>query len=282
MATYHYHIRWSRIALNNIWTTLRVPLVLFLFIWGWKKRWAGAAILGGFFMGLSAYFYQGGYLLLFLLVFLFFNLWRNTQDKFDLLVYSLKMLAMGLIVVGPLMAFAFLRPEMYSQRLQTIWGWNEGALFAAIGTEGNWWDYFWHQLTRSFGAYNFFLDVTTFYASGAPLLIGLASPLFLTGILWAFFQRQYLPLLWILLTIILGGFLLTAPPGSTHYVVSISAVCWILGLMLDAIFSRGYATLGLGLLLAILVYDLFFYFGIYQANPSGSFDMPFPNMDFLQ
>ena len=37
MAAYHYHIHWSRIALNNIWKTLWVPLTLCLFFWGWKK-----------------------------------------------------------------------------------------------------------------------------------------------------------------------------------------------------------------------------------------------------
>ena len=59
MVTYHYHVHWSRISLNNIWDTLWVPLMLGPFLWGWRKRWSGGAALSGLAVGLSQYFYPG-------------------------------------------------------------------------------------------------------------------------------------------------------------------------------------------------------------------------------
>ena len=71
MITYHFHIHWSRIALNNIWDTLWVPLMLGPFLWGWRKHWSGGAAISGLAVGISQYFYAGskvGLILLFVLV----------------------------------------------------------------------------------------------------------------------------------------------------------------------------------------------------------------------
>lgn len=278
MTTYHYHIHWSRIALNNIWTTLWVPLVLALFAWGWKKRWSGAVVLSGLCLGLSAYFYQGGYILIFLMVFLVFKTWRETQEKFELTVYSLKTIAMAWVTVSPILAFALLHPEMYSDRLRVIWGWSREAMAIAIGPDKNFLEYAWHQLIHSFGAFNIYTDATGFYAPGTPLLVGLASPLFLVGVVWAVYRRQWMPLVWLLLTIILGGFLLSAPPGSSHYVVSIPAVCWLLGIALNGLYESRYRWWAFAFLIAVITVDSYFYFSIYRSSPSPDYHLPFPEI----
>lgn len=278
MTTYHYHIHWSRIALNNIWTTLWLPLSLALFAWGWKKRWSGAAVLSGFVLGLSAYFYQGGYILIFLMVFIALQFWRESQDRFELILYSLKTIAMAWVVVGPILAFALLRYEMYSDRLRTIWGWSRETVDLYFPTSKGVWEFGWYQFARSFGAFNIYSDATGFYASGTPLLIGVASPLLLTGLFWAFYRRQWVPILWLVLTIILGGFLLSGPPGSSHYVVSIPSVCWLLGLGLTGLYESRYKKWMFLLLLMVMLVDVFFYFSIYNASPSMDYHLPFPEI----
>ena len=68
MTTYHYHIHWSRLALNNIWDTFWVPIILALFVWGWRRNWSGGAVLSGLALGLSQYFYSGNKIVFFLLL----------------------------------------------------------------------------------------------------------------------------------------------------------------------------------------------------------------------
>jgi 4-amino-4-deoxy-L-arabinose transferase-like glycosyltransferase len=81
MTTYHYHIHWSRIGLNNIWDTLWVPLMLAPFAWGWRKGWSGGAILSGIAVGLSQYFYAGSRLGLILLAFLILQLFHGRSFR---------------------------------------------------------------------------------------------------------------------------------------------------------------------------------------------------------
>jgi hypothetical protein len=82
--------------------------------------------------------------------------------------------------------------------------------------------------------------------------------------------------LWVLLTIFLGGFMLTGAPSSSHYVVSIPAISWLVALPLMWLIETGHWRWAVALLIVIIVTDLGFYFGIYV--PGGPRDLihPFP------
>ena len=79
VAVSHFAIHWSRLALNNIWDTVWVPLILGLYAWAWKTRWTGAAVLAGLALGFSQYFYPGSKLGILLLGFLIARLRRSSS-----------------------------------------------------------------------------------------------------------------------------------------------------------------------------------------------------------
>jgi hypothetical protein len=290
MTTYHFHIHWSRIGLNNIWDTLWVPLMLAPFVWGWRKGWSGGAVLSGIAVGLSQYFYAGSRLGLLLLAFLILQLFLQTRQEsttqpthtinessnyqlpitnyLPLLKYTLIMALMATVIAAPLFLYALKDPVPFFDRSQMVWGWREDAALLATGDPGDWLGYGWRQLWRSAGAFTAVPDVTGFYGPGVPLLIGLAGPLFIIGLFWAIYKKRWLPILWIVLTVILGGFLLADPPGSSHYVVAIPAICWLVAIPLDWLAERGWGKLAVGLVTAVVLVDLYFYFFIYvPGNP---------------
>lgn len=276
LTAYHYHIHWSRIALNNIWVTLWMPLAIGFFAWGWRRKHVLGGLLSGIFLGLSAYFYQGGSLVILLMLYLFFSLWRKEDETRELTDYSLRTFTAAWVVAAPMIIFALLNMQEYTDRADVIFGWSPEAIAVESGAAGAYFKHAWRQFSRSFGAYNFYYDRTGFYAPQKPFLLGAASPLFVVGVLWSIYKRNWLPVLWVLLVTVFGGFLISAPPGSSHYVVVIPALCWLLAIVIDLLVEHGYPRWGIALLAVIVLTDIVFYFWLYAANPSIDFQLPFP------
>ncbi len=265
MATYHYHIHWSRLGLNNVWDTLWVPLMLAAFVWGWRQDWSGGAVFAGLSLGLAQYFYAGNKIGIFLLAYVMVMLYRQQPDRQKLLIHGGKLLMTAVTVAAPITLFALLKPDVYFIRTRLVMGWQEGYIIDALG-EYNLRRYFWRQIWRNFGAFTTVPEVTGFYGPGVPFLIGLAAPLFIIGVLWSLWKRQYVPVLWVLLTVFFGGILLGGAPSSSHYVVVIPAICWLTAVPLNWLWQNGQRRLGLFLLIAIMATDLIFYFGVYVPN----------------
>ena len=277
MAAYHFSIHWSRIALNNIWDTLWVPLMLGPFLWGWRRRWSGGAALSGLAVGLSQYFYAGSKVGVILLAILVLVLWKEgRQEPTRWAVYLGKLAAVAVCAAAPMVAFALHDPGAYFSRTQSVMGWTPEAISAILGPQATLGQYFWHQLTQSFGTYLFFPDDTGFYHPGIPLVFGPAAVIFGVGFLWAIFKKQWVPVIWVLLTALLGGFLLSGPSGSSHFVVSIPAICWLIALPLNYLAENKHPRLAWALLALLIAVDIIFYFGFYAANPSGDLVNPFP------
>jgi len=275
MAAYHYHIHWSRIALNNVWDTLWVPMMLACFAWGWRKDWSGGAVLAGAAAGLSQYFYSGSKIGLILLVYVAARLYQEERDRRRLIVHGGKFLVSAAAIAAPIAIFAMTNPETYFMRTREVLGWQEVAVVSAVG-EVNLWRYFWHQVWHNFGAFTSIPEITGFYGPGVPFVIGLAAPLFVVGFFWSVWRRRFLPVLWIISTILFGGFMLGGSPSSSHYVVSIPAVCWLVAVPLNWLWERGrwrYACLAL---IVIVATDLIFYLGVYVPSPPRDLIFPIP------
>jgi 4-amino-4-deoxy-L-arabinose transferase-like glycosyltransferase len=271
MAAYHFHIQWSRLALNNIWDTLWVPLMLAAYAWGWKKGSGAGAVVAGLALGLSQYFYAGSKIGIFLSAFLIIWYWRQETAVKNRVIYLGKFLAVTACVAAPMLIFALFRFSTYTSHMPDVWGWSEGAIRVITGDPLNLPAYLWYQITHSLGAYFLYDDVTGFYGPGIPFLIGLAVPLFLIGIGIAIYKRQWIPVLWILLVTFFGGFLLAGNPSSSHYVPSIPAICWLVALPLGWLFEHKHSRWAFLLLAIILTTDLYFYFAVYV--PGGPRDL---------
>jgi len=276
MTAYHYHIHWSRLALNNIWVTLLVPLTLGLFLKGWRERRAGFAIWAGLSLGFTAYFYAGGYFVLFLLPILFWQAWKKSEDHIGLSMFTGKMLAVALAVAAPHMVFAMRNPDRFLLRVRDILAWNPGYAQTLPDSSASLWGFLGYQFSRSFGAYNFYPDITGFYRPEIPFLIGFASALFLWGSVWALYKKQFFPLVWLALVTILGGVMSAGTPGSSHFIGVIPAICWLIAIPLDWLMENGRSRWAYILLIVILATDLVFYFMAYRSSPSPDLILKFP------
>lgn len=270
MTTYHYHIQWSRLGLNNIWDTLWVPLVLAFFTFGYRRGWSGGAVLAGVALGLSQYFYAGSKTVLFVLPFLLWKLWKEEGDSHRMVIHAGKMGATAVAIGAPITLFALLKPDLFFQRSRVVWGWSVPTITATLG-EVDYGRYLWHQIYRNVGSFTTIPEVTGFYGPGVPYLIGVAAPLFVIGVLWFVWKRQWIPLLWLFFALLFGGFLLSGAPSSSHHVVMIPVICWATAVPLNALWQSGRWRLAIALILLIVATDLFFYFGIYV--PRGPRDL---------
>jgi 4-amino-4-deoxy-L-arabinose transferase-like glycosyltransferase len=279
MAAYHYHIHWSRIALSNVWDTLWVPGMLAACVWGWKHRWSGGAIMSGLAVGFSQYFYAGNKVGVLLIALWLALAWR-ADENWDwrwFWVFAGKLVLITVVVAAPIALFAWLKPDVYFLRPKEVYGWTPESMRAAIGSTDKV-AYLWYQVRRAVGAFIDTPDITGFYGPGVPLTIGLATPLLLFGFMWAIRQKLYLPVLWLVLTLFFGGIMLNGNPSSSHLVVAIPAVCWLIALLPSALWERGQWWISLLLLAAVVGYDLYFYFGQYILHPHPDLHFPFPTV----
>lgn len=272
----HFDIHYSRLALNNIWDTIWVPLIIFLFSKGWEEKWDGGGVLAGVALGFSQYFYHGSKIVLFLLLFLVFTRWQVGGSAKRKIFFLIRMGITALVIAGPLVSFSFIKPDFYYARLHDDWGWKNQAVFTALG-EINYGKYIWHQGVHSLGVYNYFPDPNGFYHPVIPLVFGLSSVIFQTGFLTALIRKNWLPILWILLTSFFGGFLLSVPNSSPHFVVSIPAIFWLAGLAISWVWDRGFPKLAVVLLISAAFMDLFYYFVVYTYSIPPDFTVLFPN-----
>ncbi|MCP5097267.1 MAG: glycosyltransferase family 39 protein [Chloroflexi bacterium] len=262
MMTYHYHIHWSRLALNNIWDTLWVPLIIWPLAWGYRKNWSGGAVISGLALGLSQYFYAGSKIAVFMVPLLLWMLYREKKDRGQLLRFGVKLTVTAVTVAAPIAFFALMVPDTYFDRSRTVYAWQTDAIMHAVG-KVDYGAYLWHQIWRNVGAFTTVPEITGFYGPGVPFLIGVAAPLFVIGLFWVIWKRQWVPIMWLLFTLFFGGIMLTGAPSSSHLAVSIPVICWLTAVPLNWLWQRGHWKLAAFLLAAIMLTDLIFYFGVY-------------------
>lgn len=269
VAASHFHIHWSRIGLNNIWDTVWVPLILAAYAWGWRKNWSSGAVLAGLALGLSQYFYAGSRVVLFLLPFLMYSLWRKERNNPRLVEFTAKTYGMAAVVAAPLAIFGIRFPEEFGRRLITGLLWGSNLPPQEIPSVGA-------RLIDTLISFTALPENSGFYRPGVPLVFGLAVPLFIAGVLWAIRERQFLPVLWVGLTMFFGGFLLLALPSSNHYLVAVPAIGWLVAMPIEALFGFGRPRIAVALVLLIVISELGFYYGIYARAPSPDLVHAFP------
>jgi hypothetical protein len=277
LSTYHYHVAWSRIALNNIWDTVWIPLILASLIWGWRRSWSGGALLSGLAIGLSQYFYVGSRVALFLVPYVLYRLWTEDRDPRKLLVHTAKMVAAAAVVALPLALFTAANPELVLDRARLNYTWipealsrygNSGWAFLRMAAEQAW---------LAFAGLTVLPDRSAFYGPGIPFLFGLAALFFLAGLLWAVHRRQFLPLLWILATLFFADFLIPGPPHTSHVIGAVPALIWVVALPLRDLARLRSVRLAGALLVLLMLTDLVAYIAILGTGGGDpAFSVPFP------
>ena len=222
LAAFHFHIHFSRLALNNIWDGFWATLVATSLWAGWKSGRRLYFLLSGLVLGLSFYFYVSMRVFPLLLLLwcggaLLLDRRRLRQRMPDLLLLGW----VALVVALPLLLFFAAHPAEFSAPLQRVTifnGWLQEQA-AARGQAG--WQIVLGQMAA--GAAGFVSEpLRHWYNPGEPFLLPLAAGLFLLGLVWAvvhFDLRYGLLLLPLLAVVLLGGFSLDAP-ASQRYVLA--------------------------------------------------------------
>lgn len=250
VATYHYHIHYSRLGSNQISDTLLVGLTLLFLMRGYSRgKWLDWA-LAGVVAGIGQYFYAGGRLALILALLLVIYLW--IQDRFK--ITRGQLIGLGIFIIaalvagGPMFAYAINHPNDYNARanqigiLQSGWLANE-----VLQTGKSQAEILLDQFWRAALAFNAYPDRTGWYGLDAPLLDRLSGTLFILGIfsatLWSLRDKRLAPMAaWWWSAILTGGMLTDTTPSSQRLITtSIPAmffVAWAIEHFVSALGKR--------------------------------------------
>jgi 4-amino-4-deoxy-L-arabinose transferase-like glycosyltransferase len=280
LATYHFHIHFSRLGANNIADPPLALAAYAAFLHGYRRRSLPGFALAGVLLGVAMHFYMGARLtplviagvLLHQILFAPARVW---QVRWHIVV-----MALGFVIgFGPLLLFFVGHQEDFTARLAMVGvfqsGWFDQQLAAgrspaAILSE---------QAAYGFGAYTYFPDRSAWYDPKIPLLDHTSATLFLLGvaITLARFRRPDWALLlgWIAGASVLGGMLIvnlesprfvtTAPAICLLIALALYQIAALLGWALGARPATRYTLVAAGALL-LAAWNLNFYFREYTPR----------------
>jgi SAM-dependent methyltransferase len=296
----HTHLHYSRLGLTNIWDPLLIWLALGLILLAWQRHEADRPhrhlwLLAGLMVGLNGYVFTGARLLPVILVGLglMLLLWQRSALRQQASAI-LAGLGLALIVALPQLLYYQANPDRFWERAETI------GIGLPIGQE-NWLaqeaeqrgqsqnEVLRQQTWQALLAFNATLDRSNAYRATIPLLGTGMALLFVLGLGVCLVQiqqpRYALLLLWVLLTLLLGGVMLDNPPQSHRLVIATPALAllsalglWLLGRLLLSLWQEAgeevvtaYRPYLLPALLVVAMLltmsDMVYYFGRYRAQP---------------
>ncbi len=285
LAAAHLHIHFSRLGINNVYDPLFGLLTFFFLVRGLQEGRLLDFALSGFSLALAQFFYMGARLFPVMLV-LYLSLWlllRPARIR-SLWAPAGAFLSSFLVTGGPLFRFFLLHFDDFMARLRIVGiiqsGWLETEPLVTGKTQLH---LLWDQFRKSFLAFNYTLDPTSWYAAKIPYLDFVSGILFIIGLVvllrnWR--RPAYLMLnVWYWLALLFGGVLIENPPSSPRFVIFMPAVCLIAALGLVQVvdllagllsLSRAWVSRVIAVvLLAAVVLNVGYYFFVY--TPAGDF-----------
>ncbi len=300
LATYHFHIHFSRLGSNQIADPFFVVWALYFLVLGWqsRRRWAWAA--SGAVAGLAFYGYAGGRQVPVILALLLAwaivtrpRFWREHRGD------MLAMLGAFLVVFGPMGLLAIRDPDNFNARINQTGIFQSGWLAAEMQRTGRTrLSLLGEQVMRAFLAFNLYLDRIAWYNASIPLMDFVSSIFFALGAAFSVSRlraktdragegkegpgeagagwRYAVFVIWFLVVVGIGGALTENPPSSERLIssavpavffvaVALRALAGVLGdLLAWRDLNRRVLAGGLAILMAYI--SVRYYFGPYQAS----------------
>ncbi|MEM8532871.1 MAG: glycosyltransferase family 39 protein [Chloroflexota bacterium] len=244
LATYHFHIHFSRVGLNNIGDPFFGTLLILLLAIGWRTQSRVAFGLAGITFGLAQYFYHGTRLFIVIVVLLgiigLVRLATSERHTVGMAVVGGLLVVVGAcVVVAPLIQTYIQRPDTAVSRFVqegVTLGWLQER---SLATDQSISAIVLDQVQRGVLAFHSFADAYGFYDERRPLLWGMGAALMPIGFLLACFRMRnwsyQVLLIWFVSGIVLGGIIWIITPGSPRYVTLTPVVCIFVALALDAL-----------------------------------------------
>lgn len=243
LATYHYHIHYSRLGSNQIADPLFLALALLFLMRALdgKKRldWT----LLGVVTGLAFYFYAGARLTPVVVTavlgyWFLLNPRRFWQEHGRGVVIAV--LAF-LLVAAPMIQYALRFPDDFNARLNQVGILQSGWLAREVEIRGeSSISILFDQFQRAVFAFNYYPDRTVWYGLRDPLLDPFFGGLFLLGLVYGTLRlftpeigRRLAPMIaWWWGGILLGGMMTESPPSSQRLVTVAVPTCFLLAFIL--------------------------------------------------
>jgi len=235
----HFHIHFSRLAVNNVADGLFVTLVLWLLVRGLRSRRAICFALAGMVMGLGWYGYFGARLIG--VVVALYLAWRVAVEYRFLARYGrllLVLLGAALVVIVPLVLYYADSPGALLARSRQVSLFASGWLAREQAASGrSVASLLLEQFWKSVSAFHYTLDPTFWYRPSIPLLDFVSGVLFILGLVWTTARYRWpangLLLLWFWLALVLGWVVTENPPSSMRLVIVAPALALLVGLGLS-------------------------------------------------
>ncbi len=285
LAAMPYHLHFSRMAINNVCDPFFGILTAWLLVLAWQRSGVLSYTLAGASLALMQYGYPGGRVMPFVIgAWLLMLLWQRSaalRERFSGLLF---MAAGALVVALPLIRWYAERPDTLTARVGNIGLLQSPWLPTELARGRNLLSIVGEQLSRSALAFNYYSDTSSFFNSRTAILTFLSGVLFVYGVFWLLNRwrqpRSSLLLLWLTLTLLVGGILTINPPTSTRFVVLGPPVAIAIAIGLCSLVETARQAMPLagqvarGLLVAslavVVALELQFYFITYPAQYAAS------------
>jgi 4-amino-4-deoxy-L-arabinose transferase-like glycosyltransferase len=251
LAVGHYHIHFSRLAVNNIADSLFVTLSLYLLVRGLESDRSILFALAGAVIGVGWYGYFGARLVG--IIAALYVIWRAVVENRFLAHHGhhlLILLGAALVVAAPLLLHYAVHPSALSEGVNRVGILTSGWLAReqeATGRSAT--SLLLEQFWKSISAFNYTLDPTFWYKARIPLLDVVSGLFFVFGLIWctarAHRSSNVLLLIWFWSALVTGWVMTENPPSSQRLVIAAPALALFVALGLDRLLHLTRYLLGL-------------------------------------
>jgi 4-amino-4-deoxy-L-arabinose transferase-like glycosyltransferase len=279
LAFFHFHVHFSRIALNNIWDALALTVFAYLLWRAWSEERTSLFAWAGIVAGLAQYLYTSTRILIVLLPIWILLGWLLEREKARRIGRKwLVLLAAAAVAVLPLAFFFAAHPAEFTAPMVRVsllgqWLTDETAITGLPA-----WRILVGRIVDSGLAFTV-RDLRHWYAIDHPMLLPVPATLFLIGFMMSLLRARDLRFAWLLLWVgagIVAGGLSESTPAAQRYVFVAPAVAVLVALPLAELgrlfahTSHRTRTLavaaGAAVLLVAAALDLRFYFQDYTPS----------------
>jgi 4-amino-4-deoxy-L-arabinose transferase-like glycosyltransferase len=241
----HYHLHFSRLAVNNIADSLFVTLALYLLVRGLRSGRSVCFALAGAVMGAGWYGYFGARLVG--IIAAVYLAWRMVIEEQFLARFGSRVLVLvmsGMVVAAPQLLNYAANPSIFAE------GFDRVSIFASgwlrreqeiTGRSAS--SLLLQQFWKSVSAFHYTLDPTFWYRAEIPLLDSVSGVLMVLGLIWCTARCSWpsngLLLLWFWSALITGWVITENPPSSQRMVIVTPALAMLVALGLDRLLWFG-------------------------------------------
>lgn len=265
LATYHYHIHFSRLGANMIIDPFFAVLALYFLHRATTSNRNIDWIVAGAAPAFAIYFYAGARFVLVLVVAcLVYSMLVDGKGFFRKNWTGMLILSGAfLIVAAPMLQYGFRFPDEFNARINQVGIIQSGWLEQEVVIRGeSAVTILFDQFRRAALAFNFYPDRTVWYGLSQPLLDPIFGSLFILGLGYGTLRSLLLRadkelfymVAWWWGAMLLGGVMTESPPSSMRLVTLTVPVCFFIALALWQLFrmlKKAYKTIPVNVLMGL-------------------------------